>query len=59
MEYAQLLHDGSEVAMSTSHERPEATSFLDPGKQQGDTLLLKLPVRKPEVVVPVVELILR
>ena len=59
VEYAQLLHDGSEIAFGTSPERPEATSFLDPSKRYGDTLLLKLPVRKPDVVVPVVELFLR
>jgi alpha-L-fucosidase len=38
--YAQLLHDASEVAMAT----------------HGDTLTLRLPVIKPNVPVPVVEL---
>jgi len=38
--YAQLLHDASEVAMTT----------------HGDTLTLRLPVIKPNVPVPVVEL---
>ncbi len=59
VEYAQFLHDGSEIALATSHERPEATTFLDPARRLGDTLVLKLPVRKPDVVVPVVELFLR
>lgn len=40
--YAQLLHDASEVGMKTS----------------GDTLTLRLPVVKPNVPVPVVELYL-
>ncbi len=38
--YAQLLHDASEVAVRT----------------HGDTLTLRLPVVKPNVPVPVVEL---
>ncbi|MCA1947591.1 MAG: alpha-L-fucosidase [Armatimonadetes bacterium] len=38
--YAQLLHDASEVAMAT----------------HGDTLTLRLPVIKPNVPIPVVEL---
>jgi alpha-L-fucosidase len=38
--YAQLLHDASEVAMAT----------------HGDTLTLRLPVIKPTVPIPVVEL---
>ncbi len=47
VEYAQLLHDASEIRMRT--------------EQTGDVsdLRLDLPVRKPPVVVPVVELFLR
>jgi alpha-L-fucosidase len=53
--YAQLLNDGSEIKL------------LEPGKHNewsiaataGDTLTLDLPVVKPDVVVPVIELFLK
>ncbi len=52
--YAQLLNDGSEITL------------LEPGKHNewsiaataSDTLTLDVPVRKPDVVVPVIELFL-
>ncbi len=52
VEYAQLLNDASEIRFqdAASHQG-EAVS--------GDTLTLELPVRKPDVVVPVVELFLK
>jgi alpha-L-fucosidase len=43
IEYAQLLNDASEVRFA----------------EKEGTLTLRLPVRKPDVVVPVVELFLR
>lgn len=49
VEYAQFLHDASEVRFSA------ASWDVETG---GDTLTLELPVRKPDVVVPVVELFL-
>ncbi|GAB4115720.1 MAG: alpha-L-fucosidase [Roseiflexaceae bacterium] len=53
--YAQLLHDGSEIKL------------LEPGKHNewsiaevaNDTLTLDLPVIKPDVIVPVIELFLK
>jgi len=52
--YAQLLNDASEVKMG---EVPEhQASMAGPGSS---TLTLHLPVRKPDVVVPVVELFLK
>ena len=49
VEYAQLLNDASEVRTTQPREG-----------QEGDaTLTLDLPVRKPDVVVPVVELFLK
>jgi alpha-L-fucosidase len=53
--YAQLLHDGSEIKL------------LEPGKHNqwsiaevsNDTLTLDLPVIKPAVIVPVIELFLK
>ncbi|MCE5200407.1 MAG: alpha-L-fucosidase [Armatimonadota bacterium] len=46
VEYAQLLNDASEINMQT----------LEPNK---DTLTLVLPVQKPNVTVPVIELFLK
>jgi alpha-L-fucosidase len=52
--YAQLLHDASEAKMSTRRE----TVWMDEAGHPGD-LVLKLPVAKPDVEIPVVELILK
>lgn len=55
VEYAQLLHDGSEVLMKE----------MEPWQQAGyegqkrNTLTLTLPIQKPNVTVPVIELFLR
>jgi alpha-L-fucosidase len=57
VQYAQLLHDASEIPMRVIE--PEATAQntsmggLPPG-----TLTLELPVQRPDVLVPVVELFL-
>lgn len=55
--YAQLLNDASEVPM---REIPPGTPALTTGVggQPAGTLTLSLPVRKPDVPVPVVELFL-
>jgi len=54
VEYAQLLNDASEIGLLTPsqvvHRTPEAPE---------DTVILDLPVVKPDVVVPVVELFLK
>jgi alpha-L-fucosidase len=51
--FASFLHDGSEI----SHARTEWTSrHLQTGE---NTLVLELPVVKPDVVVPVIELELK
>jgi alpha-L-fucosidase len=52
--YAQLLHDASEVAMSTRKD----TTWISEDTRAGD-LVLKLPIVKPDVEIPVVELILK
>jgi alpha-L-fucosidase len=54
VQYAQLLHDASEVKMSTRRE----TVWMDEASHPGD-LVLKLPVAKPDVEIPVVELMLK
>jgi alpha-L-fucosidase len=48
--YAQLLHDGSEVGMNDSPQRQ---------REDDAVLVLTLPVKKPDVVVPVIELTLK
>jgi len=52
--YAQLLNDASEVAMRASG----GVLSTAPGPED-NTLLLQLPVQKPNVPVPVIELFLR
>jgi len=51
--YARFLHDGSEVKL-----KPEDWSA---GQLQigNDVLVLELPVKQPDVVVPVIELTLQ
>ena len=53
VEYAQLLNDGSEVAMAS---RPEWQGGND---VKHNVLTLRLPVQKPNVTVPVIELFLK
>lgn len=55
--YAQLLHDGSEVAVKSAlrdYNYEAVAQFVST-----DTAVLELPVRKPDVVVPVVEIMLK
>jgi alpha-L-fucosidase len=56
--YAQLLNDGSEIAFSESEGE---AGFLAGRREGGNpkTLTLRLPVRPPQVAVPVVELFLK
>ncbi|MBA3684324.1 MAG: alpha-L-fucosidase [Planctomycetes bacterium] len=54
--YAQLLHDGSEIEMKGLEDWQHAFGG-DTGAPQ-KTLSLRLPVRKPDVLVPVIELFL-
>ncbi len=53
VEYARFLHDGSEVGLN-----PSTWDFRQL-QIPADTLVLVLPVRKPDVLVPVIELALR
>ncbi len=55
VEYAQLLNDASEVRFRDSSAHFNA---LEP-QATGDTLVLDVPVIKPDVVVPVIELFLK
>lgn len=58
VEYAQFLHDASEVRRSVIEPGQEAMSSTPGGLPEG-TLTLELPVRRPDVDVPVIELFLR
>jgi alpha-L-fucosidase len=57
VDYAQFLHDASEVGMvvidSSAHAQNTTLGGLS-----GDTLTLELPVQRPDVAVPVIELFL-
>ncbi|MBM4061994.1 MAG: alpha-L-fucosidase [Planctomycetes bacterium] len=54
VKYAQLLHDASEVKFGGK----KTTIWLDEGAREGD-LVLALPMPKPAVTIPVVELFLQ
>ncbi len=56
IKYAQLLNDASELKMIGVKKGPWMTGMDD---STGGTLRLILPVRKPEVEIPVVELFLK
>jgi alpha-L-fucosidase len=58
VEYAQLLHDASEVPFT---EKGGEHGFMpgSRGKEGENTVTLRLPVRKPDVEVPVIELFLK
>jgi alpha-L-fucosidase len=53
--YAQLLNDASEIRLLEPGKHSEWSIAESPG----DTLTLELPVQKPNVVVPVIELFLK
>ncbi len=58
VEYAQLLNDASEIKMTVIDPQQQAMYTTPAGTPPG-TLTLELPVQKPPVVVPVVELFLK
>nr|BFD86883.1 alpha-L-fucosidase [Streptomyces sp. Xyl84] len=56
--YAQLLHDGSEIDLQEiDGTRHEHNNLAPPGRPTG-TLTLTLPVARPDVLLPVIELFL-
>jgi alpha-L-fucosidase len=57
VEYAQLLNDASEVGLVTLAPGAAATLIHQGGQPEG-TLTLKLPVQRPDVALPVIELFL-
>ncbi|HEY8602411.1 MAG TPA: alpha-L-fucosidase, partial [Thermomicrobiales bacterium] len=54
--YAQLLHDASEIRMLTSDPHQAAQNTTMEGT--AGTLTLELPIARPDVLVPVIELFL-
>lgn len=58
VDFAQLLHDGSEVPLIRTDPTAAAYATAMGGRPAG-TLTLALPIRRPPVLVPVVELFLR
>ena len=54
VEYAQFLHDGSELRMRTN-----VSIMFDGGNSRVPELTLTLPVVKPNVIIPVIELFLK
>jgi alpha-L-fucosidase len=57
IEYAQLLHDGSEVFVTDSDPDARAQNTAMPGFAGVATI--DLPIQRPDVLVPVVELFLK
>jgi alpha-L-fucosidase len=57
VDYAQLLNDASEVGLVSLPTGSQAGTVHQGGQPEG-TLTLKLPVQRPDVAVPVVELFL-
>jgi alpha-L-fucosidase len=52
VKYAQMLHDGSEIQFSNSE------GYWNPETKAEDVISLSLPVLKPNVEIPVIEIIL-
>jgi len=57
VEYAQLLNDGSEIKIKSHDPKKEHSPLSE--KVDSKTLTLVLPIQKPDVVVPVIELFLK
>ncbi len=57
VEYAQLLNDASEIRMIVNDPKQQAQNTTMAGT--AGTLTLQLPVQRPDVLVPVIELFLR
>jgi alpha-L-fucosidase len=55
--YAQLLHDASEIKRIASDPHQQAQNTTMAGRE--GTLTLELPIQRPDVLVPVIELFLR
>ncbi|WP_406099364.1 alpha-L-fucosidase [Streptomyces sp. NBC_01013] len=54
--YAQLLHDGSEIRFHEADGARHEHNNLAPPSQPAGTLTLTLPIARPDVLLPVIEL---
>jgi alpha-L-fucosidase len=54
VDYAQLLHDGSEIKLKSNKG-----AWLDDVDNEDTGLKIEIPVRKPDVEIPVIELFLK
>jgi alpha-L-fucosidase len=54
IKYAQFLHDASEIKMSSKKE----TTWMDEAAKEG-SIILHLPINKPNVEIPVIELMMK
>jgi alpha-L-fucosidase len=54
VKYAQLLNDGSEIKFIQEHRSSVMNEDIS-----GNTLILGLPIQKPDAVIPVIELFLK
>jgi alpha-L-fucosidase len=57
VKYAQLLNDGSELKFNTAPEYTNKWENLK--KSNTNDLIVNLPVKKPPVTIPVVELFMK
>ena len=55
MDYAQFLHDGSELLFTEG----KVDHFSEGAAKSEDLLVINLPAVKPDVTVPVIELFLK
>ena len=55
MDYAQFLHDGSELL----YTEKKVNHFSEGATQADDLLVIELPDVKPNVLVPVIEVFLK
>lgn len=56
--YAQLLNDASELQLENLSGADASHDHMRPQGQSDDTVSIKLPIRRPDVLVPVIELFL-
>ncbi len=56
--YAQFLHDGSEVRFQQLDGAQHEHNNLAPPGRSADTLTLTVPVTRPDVLLPVIELVM-
>ena len=58
IEYAQLLHDASEVAFADAPKQSNDNDYMHENMPP-DSCVLTLPIRKPDIEIPVVEIFLK